>query len=272
MTSVKQRTMIMKMLLTGAFLSALAPNAYAAAVSQPTFTVDDSWSYHQSVQKNGVASDSHVTLSVMRFGSDSVVVTTKTKENPDRVQSLMLGLDWSLRRSVNGQETTVDQPLSFPLEVGKTWRLEFTEQNPSPQKLRETDTLPYKVVGWEEITAPAGKFHALKIESEGRWTADVAPRVLNGAVVARQGSALSQTTESQVVHGLRISGRYYKCFWYAPEVKRWVKSTEENYSSNGSLGFAVRDELERFDVSGAPKPQGSPTVQPAIPSPNKDGI
>jgi hypothetical protein len=262
----------MRMFLAAAFLSALAGDAHAAAVSQPTFAVDDSWSYHQSVERNGVATDSHVTVSVMRVGSDSVVVTVKTDEKPDRVQSMMLGLDWSRRRSVNGQETTVDQPFSFPLDVGKTWRLDFTEQNPSPQKLRETDSLPYKVVGWEDVTVPAGKFHALKIESDGRWTADVAPRVVNGAVVARQGSALSQTTESQVVHGLRVSGRYYKCFWYAPEVKRWVKSTEESYSANGSLSFAVRDELERFDVSGAPKPQASPTVQPAIPSPNKDGI
>lgn len=272
-TRFEQRaTSIMRTFLTAAaFLLAFAPDAYAAAVSQPTFTVNDSWSYHQFAQKKGAASDAHITVSVMRIGSDSIVVTTKTAENPDRVQSMMLGLDWSRRRSVNGRETTVDQPFSFPLEVGKTWRLEFTEQNPSPQKLRETDSLPYKVVGWEDITVPAGKFHALKIESEGRWTADVAPRVLNGALIARHGSALSQTTESQVVRGLRVSGRYYKCFWYAPEVKRWVKSTEENYSSNGSLSFAVRDELERFDVAGVPKPQ-SPTVQPAIPSPNKDGI
>jgi hypothetical protein len=208
----------------------------------------------------------------MRIGSDSVVVTQKADADPNRVQSRMYGLDWSGRRSVNGQETTVDQPFSFPLELGKTWRLEFTEQNPNPQKLRETDTYPDKVVGWEDVAVPAGKFRALKIESDGRWTADIAPRVLNGAVVARQGSALSQTTESQVVQSTRVSGRYYKCFWYAPEVKRWVKSTEENYSSNGALGFAVRDELERFDVSGAAKQQGSPTVQPAIPSSNKDGI
>ena len=262
----------MKRILIAAFLSTLAADAYAEAVPQPTFTLDDSWSYHQSVQRNGVARDSHVTLSVMRVGSDSVVVSAKTAENPDRVQSMMLGLDWSRRRSVNGQETTVDQPFSFPLEVGKTWRLEFTEQNPSPQKLRETDTLPYKVVGWEDVTVPAGKFHALKIESEGRWTADVAPRVLNGAVVARQGSALSQTTEARVVRGVRVSGRYYKCFWYAPEVKRWVKSTEENYSSNGSLSQAVTDELERFNVGGAGKPRGESADQRSIPSPGGDGI
>ena len=54
------------------------------------------------------------------------------------------------------------------------------------------------------------------------------------------GSALSQTTEARVVRGVRVSGRYYKCFWYAPEVKRWVKSTEENYSSNGSLSLTIK--------------------------------
>ena len=262
----------MRMLLTAAFLFTLAADAHAEAVSQPTFTLNDSWSYHQSIQRNGEQRDSHVTVSVMRIGSDSVVVTEKADANPNRVQSMMFGLDWSKRRSVNGQETTVNQPFSFPLNVGKTWRLEYTEQNPSPQKLRETDTLPYKVVGWEDITVPAGKFRALKIESDGRWAADIAPRVVNGALVARQRSAITQTTESRVVQGVRVSGRYYKCFWYVPEVKRWVKSTGENYSASGSLSQVVTDELEDFNVSGAGKPQSRPIGQPAPPSPNKDGI
>jgi len=86
------------------------------------------------------------------------------------------------------------------------------------------------------------------------------------------GSALSQTTEARVVRGVRVSGRYYKCFWYAPEVKRWVKSTEENYSSNGSLSQAVTDELERFNVGGDGKPRGESADQRSIPSPGGDGI
>jgi hypothetical protein len=265
----------MRTILSAAFLSALATQACADAVSRPTFTPNDSWSYHLSIQKGGTVNDSHITVSVMRVGSDSVVVTQKAAANPTHVQSMMFGLDWSRRRSVNGQETTVNQPLSFPLDVGKTWRLEYTEQNPSPQKLRETDVMPYKVVGWEDITVPAGKFHALKIEADGRWTADVSPRVINNSVVARQGAMAAQTTENSLVKGARVSGRFYKCFWYVPEVKRWVKSTEESYSSNGTLSQSASDELESFSLDGANKttPQeNAPAGQPAAPAANKGSI
>jgi hypothetical protein len=147
--------------------------------------------------------------------------------------------------------------------VGKTWRTEYTEVNPNPQKLRETDVYPFKVVGWEDIEVPAGKFHALKIESDGRWTADLSQRLMNSAVTA-------QTTENRVVPIVRASGRYYKCFWYVPEVKRWVKSTEENYSSDGSLNNVVSDELESFHIEGAIQPEAPPAARPAAPS--KDSI
>ena len=33
------------------------------------------------------------------------------------------GGDWSFVRNVNGKETTVNQPLAFPLSSGKTWTI-----------------------------------------------------------------------------------------------------------------------------------------------------
>ncbi len=259
------------------FLSSLTAAARAELISQPSLSPNDSWSYHVRVQNCGAIKDSHVTISVTRVGSDGVVVSEKSNAAPDRVASSLFGSDWSKRRGVNGLETTVNRPLAFPLEVGKSWRVEFTEQNPNPQKLSETDVLPYKVVGWEDVTVPAGKFHALKIESLGRWMAELSPRVVNNAAVARWGSVATRSSESRIIKGVRVSGRYYKCFWYVPNVKRWVKSIEENYSSNDSLSQSMTTELESFDVGGGLKPEGAPhhatpVLPPPAPPPAKNSI
>jgi hypothetical protein len=59
------------------------------------------------------------------------------------------------------------KPLTFPLRVGDThshW-VEFR----AALKGRNAGKTTWKtrVVGWEEVTVPAGKFRALKIESDG---------------------------------------------------------------------------------------------------------
>jgi hypothetical protein len=264
----------MKTIYFAIFFSALAASAYAEPISQPTFMTNDTWSYRLTILSGGTLKESHTTFTVTRVGSDGILVTETTDANPGHVRSTMFGRDWSKRRSINGKETTVLQPLSFPLNVGKAWQVEYTELNPNPQKLRETDVYPFKAVGWEDIAVPAGKFHALKIESEGRWTADVTPRVLNNAVVARHGTIAAQTTEQRVVQGVRVSGRFYKCFWYVPEVKRWVKSIEENYNSGGDLNQSFSDELESYNVDGVKNSEAPPAkpVEPSAAPAKKDAI
>ena len=268
----------MRTIFFAAFLCALtSAAARAESVPQPSLNPHDSWSYHITVQNRGMLKDGHITVSVTRVGPDGVLVSQKSAAAPDRVELSMFGLDWSKRRSVNGLETTVNRPFAFPLEVGKSWQVDYTEQNPNPQKIRETDVLPYKVVGWEDVTVPAGKFHALKIESFGRWTADLSPRVVNNAAIARSGGVATQSAESRIVKGVRVSGRYYKCFWYVPEVKRWVKSIEENYSANDTLSQSVTNELESYDLGGGAKPEGAPrntapAGPPPAPGPGKNSI
>lgn len=260
----------MRTMLFAALLCAPVAAARAESVARPIFDPNDTWSYRLTVQRGSLVKQSHIVVSVTRVGADGVLVSQKTDAAPGRVVSQLYGRDWSVRRSVNGQEITVDKPFAFPLEVGKGWRIEYTEQNPNPQKIRETDVLPFKVVGWEDVTVPAGKFHALKIEAFGRWTADLSPRVVINATIARSRGVAATRAESRVVKGVRVSGRYYKCFWYVPEVKRWVKSIEENYSANGSLGDSTADELEHFDVDDAAKPESAPQPSaPVLPPPAK---
>lgn len=73
--------------------------------------------------------------------------------------------------------------------------------------------LTYRVVGWEQVTLPAGTFRALKIEAEGTWTATLAPA--NTAVIGSWSDAqgtipLAQTRRTGETS---VTGRMGKAFW-----------------------------------------------------------
>jgi hypothetical protein len=68
-----------------------------------------------------------------------------------------------------------------------------------------------KVVGPEQVSVPAGRFNAIKVELYGNRTADVS-RAQAGSVAVRS---------KHVV-------------WYAPEVKRVVKHTRNTFAPNGN--------------------------------------
>ncbi|MBC7944350.1 MAG: hypothetical protein H7X91_03600 [Burkholderiales bacterium] len=68
-----------------------------------------------------------------------------------------------------------------------------------------------KVTGLEQVSVPAGKFHAIKVEVYGNRNADVT-----------QASAGSVAVRSKIV------------VWFAPEVKRIVKHTRDTFAPNGN--------------------------------------
>ena len=45
-----------------------------------------------------------------------------------------------------------------------------------------------------------------------------------------------------------VTGRLYQA-WYAPEVKREIKSVEENYDTNGVRSARFTNELESYKVA-----------------------
>ena len=94
----------------------------------------------------------------------------------------------------------------FPLRVGATYNAAFEVLMPKQGEGAESrNEREVKVMGWEEVVVPAGKFRALKIVSEGRFR-----RLDKG-----------------------VSGSSRNVIWYVPEVKRWVKITLENRPLGG---------------------------------------
>jgi len=191
----------------------------------------------------------HLEIKVTRVTQTAIFIATKAAGSTQPPKEMLVGPDWSRMRDVNGKETVVNRPLAFPLSDGKSWELVYTEQNPNKSHKSEKFATHFRVVGYEAVEVPAGSYRALKIESEGNWEATLAAAqsVVQGAQTAQGDTTM--VTRAQSTGERQTSGRLYKAFWYVPEVKRWVKSVEEYYSSGGVRNERYLQELESFKPS-----------------------
>ncbi|MDR3629958.1 MAG: hypothetical protein P4L42_06455 [Desulfocapsaceae bacterium] len=224
----------------------VSSNCQSETLDQPLLKVGDTWVYRNTIEKgtNGW-NQTHDEVSVSRITSSTIYYTSKPNGSSQPAKESISGADWSRVRNVNGKETVVNKPLSFPLSPGKTWEIQYTEQEPNKAYKVETWDNKYTVIGFEMIEVPAGKFNALKIESEGQWTAELAPAqtVVQGAQSVQNSTTM--ITQVQKTTSSTVTGRTYKAFWYAPD----VKSVEEYYNSNGVRSERFTSELESFKMT-----------------------
>lgn len=225
--------------------------AEAQDLKLPKFAPEDSWVYHEASQNGGTTQAIDSELSVVRSDDQDLLVSLKAAGSARPPVELMFKPDWAKFRGVNGVETVVSRPLAFPLALGKSWTVNYVENNPNPRHLREAIDIAYKVVGWEDVTTPAGAFKALKIEGKGNWVADTAVRVQTNSVLAQQGAAVGKSSQNVIQGPQRATGRIYQVVWYVPEVKRWVKSRDETLSSAGQVSESSEDELTAFHIAPA---------------------
>jgi hypothetical protein len=228
----------------------LATPAVAQVAEKPKVAANDEWTY-QSTQEKGTAwHQTNVEQTVVRAEADDILLSIKEVGSPAPPHEQLVGSDWSRFRSVDGRDTVVNRPFDFPLAPGKTWQVEYKDDHPSDRAhSSEQFDDKYRVTGWEDVTVPAGTFRALKVECEGKWTAVLAPSVgaVSGSRVSGEGSTVVMQTNR--VTPQTITGRLYKAFWYVPEVKRFVKTDEEYFSSNGQRSERDAEDLESYHVS-----------------------
>ncbi len=189
----------------------------------------------------------HDQITVVHVMDDGIAIATQQVGATTTPAERIVGRDWSRFRSIGGKEVVVNRPLAFPLTSGKSWEVTYTDTAPENRTHRsETFEEHYRVIGEEDIAVPAGHFHAIKIEANGHWTAQIAigPTAV-AASHADAGGATSISTVRTPVHGA-AEGRLYKAFWYVPEVRRWVKSVEEYYDANGNRNERYTSELEAW--------------------------
>jgi hypothetical protein len=159
-------------------------------VPAPKYQVGDKW---VSRNEKGVES----IREVVSFEGDLAKVRwSNPSMEPDKEGTILIDSDGVIRKAIrsNGEVVTaqgVGRPydligqreLGFPLQVGKKWSFTYRTAGGN------TGWRNYRVVACEEVSTPAGKFPALRIENEIRVP--------------------------------RWSGTYH--FWYAPAVKASIK-------------------------------------------------
>ncbi len=245
-----ERMIVKRFSWIAAFGMLTSTGALAQTASAPAVAANDTWTYSTTSEVGGNFRQVREEMTVDHTSAGAIAVTERTLDSNAPARQVIMNADWSRARSVNGHQIVVNQPLEFPLRVGKSWTIEYTEDNPNRQHTSEHYRSPYKVTSWEDVTVPAGTFHALKIEVDGEWSAAIAPAVtaVGGARVDRFGA--TGVTQATRIPASTASGRTYKAFWYVPEVKRWVKSVEEYYSSNGQRTASYRSELASYKTGG----------------------
>jgi len=195
-----------------AFFAGAVSAADPAVVDKPRIVVGDTWTYRTEVRSGAAGAGSRtfveaVEVTAVASNRVNAVVLRKSEGATDAepVESDMIfDTDWNIlvTGSRGARPSALIRPstelLKFPMKPGDSYRSDYDmETLPDSNIVRHRRVT--KVVGWEDITVPAGKFRALRIESEG--TVQVARKPKPGRSIATA--------------------------WYAPEARRWIRLEQE---------------------------------------------
>jgi hypothetical protein len=192
----------------------------SAPVQKPDVKVGDHWRYKVSIHQTNVPTvvvfDSRVS-----FVGPNAIVAVETGSDGKESDS-QFDADWGIS-SLGYVGQVFDPParfFKFPLQVGAEYPYAYglAAERGTQAQTKEEGTV--KVTGWEDVTVPAGKFRALKLEAKGSFR-----RLDNN-----------------------FSGARRIVLWYVPEIKRTAKSTLEGGRFAANLDMIRTTELVEFKV------------------------
>jgi hypothetical protein len=231
--------------LSGAGLIAASPPP--TGISAPTFQQGDTWVFDRAHEQGSAGyKDERIDLKIESVNSDSMSVGYKPDGAPQDFQDHLMGLDWSQSRVFDEKSTITSRPFSFPMSVGASWSLDFTDPRQNGNRLSDHVHLDYKAVGWEDVTTPAGVFHALKIEANGLEEVRVLLPASAGvsSVTTQSGAAALSQVQRQRIGVVRIVLKHQ--IFYAPSVKYYAKIVQEQYNADGVRTVRDTDTLVSF--------------------------
>ena len=239
--------------LLASLLCALAFTCQAQSTQAPDLKEGDSWLIQYTQEKNpNIWLQNQQQLTILRVTAKNILLANKQPEAGLPAKEYLVNKDWSETRMIDGEDTLTYQPLSFPLTTGKTWHSSFIQPHPNKDIKSATFDVTYTVLGPEDIAVKGGRFKAIKIEGEGRWLDEMLPvqAVVQGVKNTEAGTTMSTERVNQAA--TKRAGRLYRVMWYAPEVKRWVKSIEEQYTPEGSRFERRTFELLSYSLKDQP--------------------
>jgi hypothetical protein len=171
----------------------------AQEVAKPLVKVDERWIYRRTDPR---AKPPTIVYELRTSFVDARTIhTVVERQGGQRDSDATWTPEWN--NVVSGDGTVFELKkgmLQFPLAVGREYPAAWENKRPRAGAFHVRHERVVKVVGWEEVEVPAGKFRALKVHAEGTY------RRLD-----RESSDWARNT-----------------FWYVPAVKRWVKSVYQD--------------------------------------------
>jgi hypothetical protein len=168
------------------------------ALKAPEVEVGDCWSYRARNIENRGPIDEYDECVTFIDRAKNVILAVVTVKADGREIDTSYTTTWSPRTGITGLVVTPvgqSQPVQYPLRVGDTYHEERDIRRVELGPVTGRSSMKFKVTGWEEVSVPAGKFRALKIEGDGT------------------------TTRSDNWRTAKVSIE----FWHVPEVNRFVK-------------------------------------------------
>jgi hypothetical protein len=199
-------------------LAAAANAGDDAPVALPKVTAGDRWVYRLAdwYGQEGKAYEVKVT-----FASSRAIQAVSTLQATHAEIDTAWTPEWNAVTDLRGGSFYPDSGLlHFPLHPGLRYTSEFKVKRPR-DGFFGTLKLNVEVVGWEQVSVPAGTFRALKIEAPG--VAD-APDNFGGSSTVRY------------------------VIWYVPEVRRWVRWQFDVRNPQGRTARHDTEELVEYHV------------------------
>jgi|CXWL01.1.fsa_nt_gi hypothetical protein len=201
------------LLATLAFAGA-ASAADPVVVDKPRVAVGDTWTYNSEIRAANRSRKLVETFEVSGVTGNRLHVVVLRKfegeaEGEPIEADMVFSDDWNVMITGNrgGRPSAIMRPstamLKFPMKAGERYPSDYDmETLPDANIVRHRRVT--KVVGWEDVTVPAGRFRALRIEAEGTVQVAKKPK----------------------------PGRTMVTVWWVPELRRWVK-LEQDFGPNG---------------------------------------
>jgi hypothetical protein len=198
----------------------------AQAIPRPDIKVGDSWTYRRMDYDTNKPRGEY-TMRVVLAGPD-MIQAVNAGSGQEGEYNRTYTVDWNAVKLPTQSFNPHSGWFKFPLQVGDVYSAAFDsivkiQRHGSTVQLDGRNDRTVKVVGWEEVIVPAGRFRALKVVSEG---------------------LLNRTDTAQpIVRQAR------NVIWYVPEIKRWAKITfEDQPLGRGWAGMHMGEELVAYEL------------------------
>lgn len=204
-----------------------AARADDAAVAKPEVKPADSWTYREVRTGSGRADAQRAAEPVVyelkvTFVGPKAIEAVSTLPGGKEIDTTWTP-EWNVVTDGRTGSFFPDTGLlKFPLNPGLRYSSQFEVVRPRQARFDSKDNLNVLVVGWEEVSVPAGTFRALKVEATG--------------------------TYHRVDKAAYNTGGLHYVVWYVPELKRWAKFLFESTARRGGPGYRQTEELLSYRV------------------------